>query len=265
LNLKVNGDFLNYSNNTYYVFLTIFVLFFAGTNLYPQKLPDKPKVWVSDFAGILDGDQEAQLNMMLRTYEDSTSNQVVVVTFPDAQNYPVEEFSIRLAEKWKVGQKDRENGVILAVFMKERKVRVEVGYGLEDKIPDAIAFRIAQNIVPSYFRKGGYYQGIYQGVVAIMQAASGKFKGLPKKNRPGGNSTFPLALLIFFLIFFFSLFRRRKFSQVNSRGWRSSGPFFWGGMGGGGFGRGGSSSGGGFGGFSAGGGSFGGGGATGSW
>jgi uncharacterized protein len=257
-------NFLNICNYKYYIFLIILTLFCAGTNLYSQKLPDKPTVWVSDFAGILDNGQEARLNTMLKAYEDSTSNQVVAVTFPDAQNYPVEEFSIRLAEKWKVGQKDRENGVILAIFMKERKIRVEVGYGLEDKIPDAIAIQIAQNIISPYFKKGQYYEGIYQGIVAIMQAASGKFKAVHGKKSPGGNSTLPLALLIFFLIFLFSIFRRRKFTQVNSRGWRSSGPFFWGGMGGGGFG-GGRSGGGGFGGFSAGGGSFGGGGATGSW
>ncbi len=245
--------------------LVILAVFLRGNNLPAQKIPDIPRQWVEDYAGILDNSQKARLDNILSTYQDSTSNQIVVAIFPDAQDYPVEEFSIRLAEKWKVGQKNPDNGIILAIFMKERKIRVEVGYGLEDMVPDAIAIQIAQNVVSPYFKKGQYYEGIYQGVVALMQAASGKYKGVARKNRPGWSSSFSFVLLVFALIFFISLFRRRKYSQVSSRGWRNSGPFFWGGMGGGGFGGGGSSGGGGFGGFSSGGGSFGGGGATGSW
>ncbi|MBN2365541.1 MAG: TPM domain-containing protein [Calditrichaeota bacterium] len=229
-----------------------------------QNLPDEPDQWVTDYVGILDGRQQNQLNDMLKSFEDSTSNQIVVAIFQNAQGYPVEEFTIRLAEKWRVGQKDRDNGIVLAIFMEERKFRAEVGYGLEDVVPDAYAFQIVSQIMPSYFREGQYYEGIYEAVAALMQASAGRYEGLPRKDLKDGAPTFPFVLMVFILIIFISIFRRKKYSNANSRGWYHSGPFYWGGMGGGGFSRGG---GGGFGGggFSGGGGSFGGGGATGSW
>lgn len=231
---------------------------------HAQKLPPRPTQWVEDYANILDSSQKTQLNNMLRAYEDSTSNQIVVALFPDAQGYPVEEFSIRLAEAWKIGQKGRDNGVILAVFLKEHKIRIEVGYGLEDKIPDAIAIQIAQNVIAPYFRKGQYYQGIREGCVHIMKAAAGKYKGIARKKSSGKKDDLGAAIFFFILIvFFILLFGRNKATSAGSGGWRSGGPFFWGGFGGGG--GGGSSGGFGGGGFSPGGGSFGGGGATGSW
>ncbi|MEJ2636792.1 MAG: TPM domain-containing protein [Calditrichia bacterium] len=246
------------------VLLVLIISIFPAI-LFAQKIPPKPTQWVMDYAGILNNNQEQQLDRMLRAYEDSTSNQIVVAVFPDAQGYPVEEYSIRVAEAWKIGQKGRNNGIILAIFMKEHKIRVEVGYGLEDKVPDAIAIQIAQNIVSPQFKKGDYFKGIQEGCRYLMATAAGKFKGFPQKRSRNRGSDWPLVLIVFFIIFLLSSIGRgrRGGTTFGSRGWRSSGPFFWGGFGG--FGGGGSFGGGGGGGFSAGGGSFGGGGATGSW
>ncbi len=244
--------------------LLIFLSFLTSVSL-AQKLPPKPTQWVMDYADKLTPEQEQWLNRELRAYEDSTSNQIVVAIFPDAQGYPVEEFSIRLAEAWKVGQKGRDNGIILAVFLKERKIRIEVGYGLEDKVPDAIAIQIAQNVIAPYFREGKFFEGLRAGVEQLMQAAAGKYKGIPRKARKKEDDEFPFALIVFLIIvILIFISSRRNRATVSRGGWRGGGPFFWGGFGG--FGGGGSSGGGfGGGGFSAGGGSFGGGGATGSW
>lgn len=228
-----------------------------------QTIPPRPQNYVNDYADLLSPEQEATLNRMLRAYEDSTSNQVVVAIFPDAEGYPVEDFSIRLAEAWKVGQKGRDNGAILAVFLKERKVRIEVGYGLEDVIPDARAFQIIRDFITPEFKRGDYYSGIRDGVQAIMASASGKYAALKAARKRKQSPPVNLAALIIFLIVVFFLMlsaRRRRGFVADSRGWRRSGPTFWGGFGAGGFGGGA-----GGGGFSGGGGGFGGGGATGSW
>ncbi len=257
---------MKYKNNLSLPFTRILsvlalVSLLLASGAIAQKLPAKPGAWVEDYASILNSHEKQSINSLLRAYEDSTSNQIVVAIFNDAQGYPVEEFSIRLAEKWKVGQKGRDNGIILAIFLKEHKVRIEVGYGLEDKVPDATAFQIQQKVIVPAFRSGQYYQGIYQGCKYLMQAASGKFKGLPKNNRNRDRSI-PWVFLIFLLIIFISIFRRpRGGTTFHSRGYTRTGPFFWGG---GGFSGGGGGSFGG-GGFSAGGGSFGGGGATSGW
>ncbi len=140
-----------------FIFILLVAVWITPAWLPSQNLPDNPRQYVNDYAGLLSRQEITSLNEMLRAYEDSTSNQFVVAIFANAQGYPVEEFSIRLAEKWKVGQKDRENGLIMAIFLEERAVRIEVGYGLEDVIPDAVAFEVAQRVIPPYFREEKYY------------------------------------------------------------------------------------------------------------
>jgi uncharacterized protein len=229
--------------------------------LLAQNFPPQPSQWVMDYPGLLKNEQVEQLNRYLQAYEDSTTNQIIVAIFQDAQGYPVEDFSISLAERWQVGQKGKDNGIILAVFLEERKIRVEVGYGLEDKIPDAIAYQIAQNVISPYFKNNNYYMGLKEGLDFLIDAASGKFKADQQLKRKKEGTRIPFFLIFFLIIFILSMLGRRNRATVGSRGWRRTGPFFWGGFGGG-F-RGGGGFGGG--GFSAGGGGFGGGGATGSW
>ncbi len=218
-----------------------------------------PEGYVNDHANILSEREKAGLESILRRFEAETTNQVVLLVIPSLEGDSLEDFSIRVAEAWKVGQKGKDNGVIFLVAVEDRKARIEVGYGLEGALTDAQSGRILQNLVFPAFRQGAYESGIQAGLVGILQSIQGEFPSqsarqvAPTRQARTKASGLLLPLLLFLLLF--------------SRG----GRFFllggllggmWGGRGGG-MGRGGF--GGGFGGFSGGGGGFGGGGASGGW
>lgn len=226
-------------------------------------IPAVPDHYVNDAGGLLSPAARDTLEEKLAQFERDTSNQVLVATFPDLQGESIEDFSIRLAEKWKPGQSGRDNGAILVVSKGDRKVRIEVGYGLEGAIPDATAKAILQREILPAFKQGDFEGGIRAGVEAVLKASAGEYKGLPSGGSPWPVLLF-FAFVLLFLIFFFMAMARTK-----SYGIRRSGSYDYGGWGGGSWGSssggwsGGSSSSGG--GFSSGGGSFGGGGASGSW
>ncbi len=219
-------------------------------------IPENPGGYVYDGARFMNSRQVQQLDTQLRQFENQTSNQVVVATFPSLENESLEEVSMRIFEKWHLGQKGKSNGILLSVWRAERKVRIEVGYGLEPVLTDALSGRIIRDEMAPAFRKGDYYGGIIMGVRAIVKATQGEYQGKQrrsKRDRSGG-----IAGLIFPLLFFFLLFGRRR---------GALGGFLLGSMLGAGLGgrRGGFGGGGGFGGFSGGGGFGGGGGASGGW
>jgi uncharacterized protein len=170
--------------------------------------------------------------------------------------YPLEEFAFEVAEKNKIGTKEKSNGVLFLVVKNDRKMRIEVGYGLEGVLPDALSSSIIRNEVAPYFRKNEYYAGISSGINAIIAAIGGEYKSNFKENSRGLNALEIIILLLIIFIVLSILPKSRKLC-------RSGGYIYHGGSwGGGGFGGGSS---GGFGGFSGGGGSFGGGGSSGSW
>lgn len=214
-----------------------------------QVLP-RPDGYVTDRAGLLSPAEETDLEAALRAFEKKTSNQVVVAILPSLEGDSLEDFSIRLAETWKVGQKGRDNGAIFLIFKNDRKMRIEVGYGLEGALTDALAGQIISGVVAPYFRKGDYSGGILAGTDAIMKATQGEFKSVPQRGKT--NPAKPMILLGVFLLFHF--FARKHSNDIGRR--RGRGGFF--------VPMGGRSSGG-FGGFSGGGGGFGGGGASGGW
>lgn len=223
--------------------------------------PDRPAARVNDYAGLLTPAQRAELERTLADFERRTTNQLLVATFESTEGGVPEDVSIRLAEKWKVGSRNNDNGLILVVFVKERKVRFEVGYGLEGALPDALAIRIINNEVTPRFRQGDFPGGIAAGMSAAMRAIEGEYSapagGTSQSQRVKKGIGGLIIPLIFVLIFIFG-------------GRRGRSALMWymvlgGGRGGYTGGGGGFSGGGGGGGFSAGGGSFGGGGATGSW
>lgn len=264
----------------------------AGT----VEIPARPQGYVTDHANLLSGQTRNQLEEFLRDYEQKTTNQIVVVTLPTIGGEPLEEFSIRLAERWKVGQKGRDNGVIFLIVRDDHRVRIEVAYGLEGALPDALAGQIIHQVVVPHFSQGRFEEGIVTGVTAIVQATRGEFKAEPQKS--DGDEQFS-ALFIFFLIFAAALsigdlirysayFSGHRFYRNRYSFWEwwfrfaflffffnflyrvffntrlSSGGGYYGSRTGfGGFSGGRFSSGGG--GFSSGGGSFGGGGASGRW
>ena len=231
-------------------------------------LPEKPSTYVADRAGILSAKTVSTLNAKLEAYERETSNQILVATFPALpSDYALEDFTQRTAEAWGVGQKGRDNGAVLFVFPSDRKMRIEVGYGLEGVLPDATAKSIIEYEIKPAFKAGDFDAGITRGVNAMIQATKGEYQGTGRTNadrEDGGSDAGQFVILLIVVIFILIVMSGGGGTSYGSRG-RKGGSSMWFPMGGGGgSGRGGGGFGGG-GGFSGGGGSFGGGGASGGW
>ncbi len=238
-------------------------LILAAQAAFSLQIPEKPKGRVSDYAGLLTSDQIAQLDSQLQGYEEETTNQIAVAIFKSLEGESLEDFSIRLAERWKIGTR-KDNGVILLIFLDDRKLRIEVGYGLEGALTDAISSSIIRNDIAPRFRQGDYYGGIESGIQKIIEATRGEYKPGPSaRNKSIGQSDIIFwGIIIFTLIFIIWGERRHRYYTFGPGGWSYGRRFSGGGWGyGGGPGSGGSSGGG----FSGGGGSFGGGGASGGW
>lgn len=236
-------------------------------------LPDAPENYVVDLAGIVSPGVEADLNRYLLELEQKTTAQMVVLTIPSLEGEALEDFTLRLAhEQWKLGQKGKDNGVLLLVSLRDRKYRFEIGYGLEGVLPDSLVGTIGrQELLPS-FRKGDYSGGIHSAALTVIteiaRDAGVTITGMPERTvrrrgkDPGSSG---LIIVFFFMMILFSLFRQLRRSASRDRGSHRNDWIYWGGFGGGGFGGGGFG-GGGFGGFGGGGGGgFGGGGASGGW
>ena len=232
-----------------------------------------PSARVNDYAGLLSATDRQRLETQLADRERATGAQMVVAIFPSLEGESLEDFSIRLAERWRVGQKGLDNGVILLVFAKDRKVRLEVGYGLEGALPDATAGQIIRDSIAPAFREGRYAAGLERAINAVFARIDATpAPERPRRKEPAVGMT-PLALLFVvavLAIMFLSAARRRRrsapagYTYSPGRGWTPVvvPPIVWGGGGWGGSGGGDPGDGGGF---SPGGGGFGGGGASGDW
>jgi uncharacterized protein len=221
---------------------------------------------VNDYAGLMPRERARMLEQRLEQFENSTGHQIVVLTVPSLEGEDIEGFGIKVADKWKIGKKGFDNGAILIISQKDRHLRIEVGYGLEGVLPDAIANRIIQEQIVPRFRNGDFPGGIEAGVDAIMKVTQGEALPVAQRRKPGSSIPLPfglvwiLILLAIFLLHALAYRNTGLWSTGGRRRYYGSGPFF-----GGGFGGGGGWGGGGGGGFSGGGGGFGGGGASGSW
>ena len=137
-----------------------------------------PELWgmrVHDEAKVLTQTAIEQLEFQLKAYEDSTSNQIAILIVPSLDGDVLEEYSLRVAEKWKLGQKDKDNGVLLLVAINDRKMRIEVGQGLEGVLTDALSNRIIRNEMAPEFRRGDYELGVLAGVNGIVKAIGGEY------------------------------------------------------------------------------------------
>jgi uncharacterized protein len=225
---------------------------------------------VNDYARLLSPDAQQRLEQRLTEREQATGAQMVIAVFPSLEGENLEDFGIRVAERWRVGDKRLDNGVILLVFVQERRVRMEVGYGLEPVLPDAVAAQIIAGSIAPRFREQRYAAGLEAAVDAVYARVD--TRGVPQAPGHGLRvSPWTLGVLAIFGIVALLLVRdalstsgRARRNEYTAgghrRGWSSPTiivPPTWGGWSGG--------RGGGGGGFSAGGGSFGGGGASGSW
>jgi uncharacterized protein len=240
----------------------------AGAASAALPIPPPPDRRINDYAGVLSADERVRLEDTLRARERESSNQIAVAIFRSLQGESLEDYSIRLAQAWRVGQKGLDNGVIFLVFLDDRKMRLEVGYGLESKLTDALASQILRQVVAPRFREGKVADGIVAGLDAIQQAIAGTYKAAPEgqATRARGFSPVQLMLLLFVVTGIFSIVIPALYgSHIRRQGW-TGGRRGWGGpfiFPGGGWGGGGGSGGGGD--FGGGGGSFGGGGASGDW
>jgi uncharacterized protein len=254
--------------------LTLTLLSALAATGYGQADLPMPQHYVEDYANVINDSDERSLNGVLQELEQKTGAQYIVLTVLSTGGLPIEQFSIGLAEKWKLGQKGKDNGMLFVLSKNDRKYRFEVCYGLEGFITDQYCGRIGRDFLVPDLRKGNYSRGIYQANLQIIQRiateAGVSLTGMPKvKPDPVRRRTIglpccsALPIIIFMLLIFGGAGR--------GMGWLFFLPFMMGGFGGhGGYGRsgsfGGGSFGGGFGGFGGGmGGGFGGGGASGGW
>ncbi len=246
------------------ILLALSILFAVSVHA-AEVIPPKPDRYFNDYAGVVSKETADRFNEQLAQFERETSDQVVVAVFPKMQSdSDIADYTQRVAQTWGVGQKERRNGVVLFVFTQDRKISIQVGYGLEGALPDITAYDIRANHIQPYFRNGDYEGGLATGIDLICKAIRGEYKGSGKavaeQHRGGGAPS-----LLFFIIFVIVLvIISRVMRRLGGYGYSSGrgGPVFLPMGGGGGWSSGG---GGGFSGFSGGGGSFGGGGSSGSW
>lgn len=254
------------------------LLFSAANMLNADALPSRPAPprLVNDLAGMLSTQQADELERMLVAFDDSTSNQIAVVTVLDLEGYDAAEYATRIGLEWQVGSEEFDNGIVVLVKPKTREssgqVFIAVGYGLEGAIPDAYVKRIVNNEMIPHFMANDYYGGVLSACRTLMGLASGEISEPRDSEEDEFAEIMAGLILLFFLIVFIIAVFGNKGNGKNNGGRRTviyTGPIItsghnyggFGGFGGGSFGGGGF--GGGFGGF--GGGSFGGGGAGGSW
>ncbi|HTD92671.1 MAG TPA: TPM domain-containing protein, partial [Chitinophagaceae bacterium] len=205
--------------------IALLVSFCASAQMgYPER-PNPPRL-VNDFTNTLQPEQVQALEQKLIAYDDSTSNQVVVVIVSRTGEYSIEDLALEILRKWGVGSKTNNNGIVLLVAKDDRKVTMQIGYGLEGAIPDLTAKSIIDNEVTPNFKAGNYYRGIDEAIDDIMKAAAGQYKAPAgygqKKSRGIG-----IGAIIFFVIFLIIAFSSRGGSggggMASRRGFRDFG------------------------------------------
>jgi uncharacterized protein len=234
--------------------------FLAGAALLAAsdlKVPVAPDRWVTDRAGFLTAATVASLDARLQAFEEETGHQVLVYVDRTTGDVPIEEWAVKTFEAWAVGRKGLDDGLVLFIMADDRRARIEVGYGLEDKVPDAVASRIIRGILLPGFREGRRDEAVTGAVSALLTAVGGTGAGEqvrePEQGRGRTSSVARTILTVIAVIFFLILFHTNPSLAL----WLLM-VIFSGGRGGGSGGRGG-------GGFRGGGGRSGGGGASGSW
>lgn len=275
----------NNTSNSKGFFLSAFLLIALFTNnfIFAQfEIPEKPSFQTSvyDYANILSPAEKTQLEEKLVRYSDSTTTQIVVITIESLKGEDVSQLATKWAQTWGLGQAKEDNGVIILLAKNEKKIAINPGYGLEDRLTAGIGGTIIRNIIIPEFKAGSFYNGLDKGTDAIIDVFKGKYKGERKQGAKDGQN-FPILPFIIIVVIVLILLARNKRGGGGNSGNSGGGPSlldviilsnlgrsgggggfggFGGGSSGGGFGGGGGGFGGGFGG-----GGFSGGGSSGSW
>lgn len=256
--------------------LPLILFLFLSQSVFTQNIPEpmSPPRLVNDFANIFSETERQALESTLLSYNDTTSTQIYVITVKDLDGYAVSDYAFRLGEKWKIGQKNKDNGAVILIKPKVGNSRgdayISVGYGLEARINDAFAGRIVRDRMIPYFKQDDYFSGVNSALDSMMKRLSGEFDPEMKDSEEGMPLSAIILFVVFFIFFIVSISKKGGDDQdIGGDGSSRSrrGPVFFPPIIGGGrrgsFGGGGGFGGGGFGG--GGGGRFGGGGAGGSW
>tara|TARA_R110002124_G_scaffold94299_10_gene238212 strand:+ start:1151 stop:1987 length:837 start_codon:yes stop_codon:yes gene_type:complete len=258
------------------LYFKLLICFFITQIGFAQfTIPEKPSLATSvyDYANVLSSTEKLQLEEKLIHYSDSTTTQIVVITIESLKGEDVSQLATRWAQTWGIGQAKEDNGVIILVAKAERKIAINPGYGLEDRLTAGIGGEIIRNIITPEFKSGSYYNGLDKGTDALIDVFKGKYKGERKQTK---GKDFPVLPFIIIIVIILVLISKNKGGGGNSGNRGGGGPSLLDvillsslGRGGGGGGFGGGSSGGGFGGGGFGGGfgggGFSGGGSSGSW
>ncbi|MEN9561571.1 MAG: hypothetical protein RIQ56_844 [Candidatus Parcubacteria bacterium] len=152
---------------------------FYATPAFAYVSPGQPSGYVNDFARVLSGETVASLNTSLSTFQTETSNQIAVVLVPNLGGDYIENYAVKLFEEWGIGTKSRDNGVLLLLAIEDRKLRIEVGYGLEGALPDSVAQSIINNEMTPLLKQGNYDGAVVAGVEGIKKATAGEYVGEP--------------------------------------------------------------------------------------
>jgi len=224
------------------LFAVILALFLFGNIALALEVPNYTN-WVNDFANVIDDQIEDQLNNKISDYEKKTTNEIAVVTIPSLEGESLEDFSIRLAENWKPGKEEKDNGIILLFAVQEKRVRLEVGYGLEGIINDAKAGRILDDYVVEYKNAGDFTKAAENGVEGIIKTIGEEPWQESQSGQIPEDVLLWIVIIIIGLVVFFviwKLFEGGIFSGGSS-GRSSSNSSGFGGFSGGSFGGGGAS------------------------
>lgn len=234
--------------------LLLFLVLWLPAAVLALEIP-QPTGYVNDRAGILSPGTVGKIETFLRDFERSDSTQLVVLTVPTLEGEALEEYALKVAEAWEIGQEGKDNGALLLIAKAERKIRIEVGYGLEGRLTDLLAGRIVDQEISPRFKAGDFDGGVTAGVAAMAEAVRGEYQGTGRVGKKKERSPWGTLLLLLFLGPGLALLGGGQRSRVGHH--RRGGYWVGGPFGGGGFGGGG--------GFSGGGGGFGGGGSSGGW
>jgi uncharacterized protein len=205
-------------------------------------IPEKASGYINDYVGKINAQEKQFLEQKLSDFEAQTSNQIFVLLYSSLGGKAIEEFTHETARKWKIGQKDKNNGILLAIFVNDRKVRIEVGYGLEGAVPDITAKQIIENEIKPALKANNYYKAIDAGVTAIIQATKGEYTGTGKsayRYKTGKNNSknpftglfFMLFAVVFIVIIVVAVIKAISRSQSNNSSYNSgyNGGYYYGG------------------------------------
>jgi len=178
----------------------LFLLFFIPVfqfNVQAQEIPEL-KARVNDYADMFSAETEKNIEQQLAALEITDSTQIAVLSVNSLEGYPIEEYSIKTAEKWKIGQKHKDNGILLLFSKTDRKIRIEVGYGLEDKLTDLRAGRIIDNEITPEFKAGNYDEGLRRGIDTIISVVKGTY--VADKHMKSDTKKSPLMIVVVLLV-----------------------------------------------------------------